>query len=78
MYSNRGVRVVAAVGIFLGCSLKNLNYTKSNKIISWIFATKPKNCCDFKAKKKYNCHYHQGELTTTIFFLKPFFKEKWN
>ena len=52
MYSDGGVRVVAAVGIFLGCSLKNLNYTKSNKSISWIFATKPKNCCDFKAKKK--------------------------
>ena len=42
MYSDGGVRVVAVVGILLGCSLKNLNYTKSNKPISLIFAKKPK------------------------------------
>ena len=32
-------QIVAALGFFLEWSLKNLNYTKSNKAITWIFAT---------------------------------------
>ena len=29
----------SSMNFFLGWSLKNLNYTKSNKVITWIFAT---------------------------------------
>ena len=37
--SSDRLRSVVALGIFFGWSLKNLNYTKSNKAITWIFAT---------------------------------------
>ena len=31
--------LVAVLGIFFGWSLRNLNYTKSKKVITWIFIT---------------------------------------